>query len=344
MNIDVPMVPLGEWIWLWRQHQPTEHELRGFAARNTAASKIRAFEDGFGRLETASPREQWQALLQTATIDLATARTIEPHLDALTILAESGHEQQNTANLWGVYAAEAAGTKLVAAGSPDIRLTGEKPWCSLAGELTHALVTAWVGEQRQMFAVQLSHPSVTVVEQPWQSAGLSEIPSGPIRCANTPAQPVGEPGWYLQRPGFWWGAIRVAACWLGGAIGLARIAADRHATRTQPEPQRNMLLGQIDAQIYTGITALDHAATLAQTTREFTAEEVQQLALRVRNSIYRACQAIQELSRELAGPEVLTQNQQFNKIDADLTVYMSQHHGVRDEATLGQLLVKSATP
>jgi hypothetical protein len=40
---------------------------------------------------------------------------------------------------------------------------------------------------------------------------------------------VGEPGWYLDRVGFWHG-VWPAACWAGGAIGLADQAIAR---RTQ---------------------------------------------------------------------------------------------------------------
>lgn len=44
---------------------------------------------------------------------------------------------------WGVYAAETADARLVATDDDGaVPLTGEKPWCSLAGELTHAIVTA----------------------------------------------------------------------------------------------------------------------------------------------------------------------------------------------------------
>lgn len=332
-------VSLAEWSRVWLRREPAEAELTNFAPGRTARDKILAFEIAFGRLESTRPREQWAALLQVATIDLGTARTIEPHLDALTLRTEAGLHPTDEETFWGVYAAEVAGKRLEADEHSEVALTGEKPWCSLAGELTHAIVTAWVGDQRQTFAIPLTHSSVTVVEQPWHSRGLHEIPSGPIRCDATPASPVGEPGWYLQRPGFWWGAIRVAACWLGGAIGMARLAASRHATRPQPEPERNVLLGQLDAHIYAGLTALDHAATVSEMKPPQASEDVRKLALRVRNTVYRACQQIQHLSRELAGPEMLTGHPQFSKVDADLTVYLSQHHGGRDEAELGRLLL-----
>ena len=50
--------------------------------------------------------------------------------------------------------------------------------------------------------------------------GLADVPSGPIELTDCPAIPVGPDGWYLERPGFWFGAAGVAACWYGGARGL----------------------------------------------------------------------------------------------------------------------------
>ena len=54
-----------------------------------------------------------------------------------------------------------------------------------------------------------------------------------VEFTNARAVPVGDPGAYLTRPGFWHGAIGVAACWLGGARAVAeplyRRASDPHA-------------------------------------------------------------------------------------------------------------------
>lgn len=307
-----------------------------------AKAKIRGFENIFGRLHTAAPSQQWAAVLQTATIDIGTARSIEPHLDALTILSEAQLSPPDGDTFWGVYAAETSKCHLIAeeVDADAFRLTGEKRWCSLAAELTHAIVTAHTEQGRRAFALQLQEPSVVVSSEPWNSRGLHEIPSGSLQCDNTPARPVGDPDWYLQRPGFWWGAIRVAACWLGGAINMARIAVTKHCNRPQSSNIGNLMLGQIDAEIYAGISMLVHAASLSELPRTLPVDEVHNIALRVRNGIYRTAQMIQHLSKELAGPEVLTQDERFMKADADLTVYLSQHHGFRDEADLGQRVMQ----
>ena len=80
------------------------------------------------------------------------ARVVEAHTDALAILREAGHDDVD--GTWGVFAAEAPGARLDAvAVDGGYRLSGTKPWCSLADRLDHALVTAHVGEQRQLFRV-----------------------------------------------------------------------------------------------------------------------------------------------------------------------------------------------
>ena len=74
----------------------------------------------------------WESLASVAAVSLTAARAIEPHLDALAILAEArtaGHGMPDTTDsaTWGVFAAEGPGVRL-AATDPDgdgvVRLHG----------------------------------------------------------------------------------------------------------------------------------------------------------------------------------------------------------------------------
>lgn len=116
---------------------------------------------------------------------------------------------------------------------------------------------------------------------------------------------------------------------------MARSAAQVHLRRTGPSPMGEMQLGQLDAEVFAVRTILSQAATAADGDKKFLRAQAWRLALRVRNTVYRSVQRIQLLSRELAGPAALTGDAAFAKADADLTVYLSQHHGPRDEAALG---------
>ncbi len=67
----------------------------------------------------------WTSLAVLGSVDLTVARAVEPHLDALAILAEAraaGHrveEADEERARWGVFAAEGPGSRLVADESTD---------------------------------------------------------------------------------------------------------------------------------------------------------------------------------------------------------------------------------
>src|SRR5689334_8103669 len=95
----------------------------------------------------------WEALASLGAVDLTVARVVEPHLDALAILREARRHGQvldddwrrnspdwSAARLWQVYAAEGGERLQAKEGSDGWTLTGPKPWCSLAGRASHALV------------------------------------------------------------------------------------------------------------------------------------------------------------------------------------------------------------
>jgi len=138
--------------------------------------------------------------------------------------------------------------------APELRgvqLTGSKPWCSLAQFVDHAVVTAHTETGgRAAFAVDLRAAGVTCDVPEWTSRGLREIPSGTVHFDRVPAVPLGGDGWYFQRPGFAWGGMGVAACWLGGAVALGRHfeAALLRGARSQREPDQVALaaLGEVD--------------------------------------------------------------------------------------------------
>lgn len=61
--------------------------------------------------------ELWRGMAELAAIDLTVARALEPHLDAVTILAQARDEgfavpASPVSGTWGVFAAEGPGTRL----------------------------------------------------------------------------------------------------------------------------------------------------------------------------------------------------------------------------------------
>lgn len=311
----------------------------GTLARETPATAIaRAREVGVTapRPGDGSTLQLLELLVSLAADDLGLARTVEPHLDALAILAQADEHALADDRSWGVFAAEGlpGPVRVSRAG----RLSGTKPWCSLAGDLDAALVTATLDDgSRQLFAVDLSDPGVTVLPDTWRSRGLAEIPSGPVRFEDVAAIPVGGPGWYLQRPGFAWGGICVAACWHGGAVALARAVYDAASARPD-DVLLAMHLGAIDEAISSSRRALDEAAALIDSGSAVgTAGSI--LAKRVRATVAHAGELVLERTGHALGPAPLALDEDHAKRAADLTVYLRQHHAERDMASLGKALV-----
>lgn len=333
--------PLAPWFELPRD--PSQREALTQLVTDDAPppTKITSLHHHLGLTSTSSQLDQWESLTLVASIDVAGARMLEPHIDALGIIAEAGLKAPADHSSWGVYAAEVPGKVVtVAEANGSTVITGEKAWCSLASELSHAIVICHDNGRGQAMAVSLTDPRVHPDRAAWPSIGLHEIPSGSVTFDQAPAEVVGPPGWYLDRPSFAWGGIRVAACWFGGALGLAQNAARRHFARPGPAPMGDLNMGRLDAEIFATRAVLAQAAEAADGDTQFSRDEAWSLALRVRNIVYRSAQRIQLLCRELAGPAALTGDRAFAKADADLTVYLSQHHGPRDEASLGEELAK----
>jgi hypothetical protein len=305
----------------------------GAALRLAAAAGVRLPQPGGG--QTAA---RWAVLSAVAERNLTVARVLEAHSDALAILAEASAASGAAApgGTWGVFAAEGPGLRLEAAGPDGGRvLTGVKPWCSLAGQLDCALVTAHAGEDRQLFRVSLRHPSVTV-DPPsgWVARGLRTVTSVAVRFDGTPAEPVGPPGWYLTRPGFAWGGMGVAACWHGGARGLQATLARTSAGRFGD--LADLHVGVVDAALHASGAVLDTAAAAVDGGCAAGAAG-DLLALRVRAVVADAAErTIRQVGHAL-GPAPLAFDEEHARRVADLELYVRQHHAERDLARLGSL-------
>jgi alkylation response protein AidB-like acyl-CoA dehydrogenase len=283
---------------------------------------------------------RWAVLAAAGEHNLTVARVLEAHCDALGILAEAGEPVPDGS--WGVFAAEAAPHRLEAREADGgIVLTGVKPWCSLAAQLDAALVTAHVGDQRQLFRVSLRHPSVTP-EPPaaWVARGLRNVTSAGVRFDGTPARPVGAPGWYLSRPGFAWGGMGVAACWHGGARGVQGTLARASARRTGDLAALHV--GIVDAELQASEAILGRAAALIDAgDAEGSAGEI--LGLRVRAVVARTVERTLCQAGHALGPAPLAFDEDHARRVADLELYVRQHHAERDLARLGHAVLADHT-
>jgi alkylation response protein AidB-like acyl-CoA dehydrogenase len=287
----------------------------------------------------------WSLLASLAAVDLTVARVVEPHLDALAILDQAGaRDLARPGQSWGVFAAHAPGVRLEAVAGPEDgwSLTGTKPWCSLARHLTHAVVTAHTSaDTRRAFAVDLHHPGVGHDDPTgWVSRGLRELTSVATHYDGVPARAVGADDWYLTRPGFAWGGIGVAACWYGGAVGLAR-TLHQASTRRTPDQVSLMHLGAVDAGLHAARAVLAEAAAAVDDGRADGSAGAL-LAARVRRVVASVAEDVATRVGHALGPGPLTSDAAHAARSADLQVYLRQHHAERDDAALGAQVLAAA--
>ena len=290
----------------------------------------------------------WRMLGEVAAADIEAARILEPHLDARAILAEAEADGVDTAGIraavgadatstWGVFAAEGSDMRLEARRDAAGRWTlhGTKPWCSLAGSLSHALVTAWTSEEtRGLFALDLRGDAVCPRTGPWAARGLPRVVSAPVDVDGAPAVPVGDEGWYLRRPGFRWGGMGVAAIWHGGAAPLVAALAQA-ASGERADQLAQMYAGRADAVHWAAGLALASAA--AEVDAGVGGDAARRLAERVRAVVAGAAEEVLALSGRALGPGPLTTDEAHARRVADLALYLRQHHGERDLARLGAM-------
>lgn len=313
-------------------------------------------------------RDRWAQLTALAEEDLAVARLAEGHVDALTILRELGADPRalpedphppasrgagrppERPELWGVWAAEPPGTGLSATrdDAGAWRLDGLKAYCSGARSCTRALVTARsrapgapgaAADERRLFAVSRGEAGLRPRPESWPVDAMAASDTLDIEFDGVRAVPVGGPGAYLERPGFQHGGIGVAACWYGGARGVARTL--HTAARTYDVgPHALAHLGAVCASLRALGALLDAAGAEIDADPQDRLGGAAVRSKQVRATAERTCGDVLDRVGRALGAGPLAHDADHARRVADLTVYVRQHHAERDYATLGRRLAE----
>jgi alkylation response protein AidB-like acyl-CoA dehydrogenase len=278
-----------------------------------------------GRGRTA---ERHLALMNLGRTDLSAARLAEAHTDAIAILAEHDRGPQ-VGGIYGVWASDGPQSRLTAVpeGSGWC-ISGIKQYCSGAGLIDAALVTAHCRQGVRLFEMPLSVPGISMLESQWVSPGFADTATGPVRFdeVRVPlAAAVGGPGWYLDRPGFWHGAMGPAACWAGGALGLI----DAAISLNRKDPHSRAQAGALMA-IAWGLEAV--VVKAGEEIDEDPADRYRagKRALKVRHLVERWCTEVLDRFGQATGPQLLAHDLHVVRQHAALALYIRQCHGARD--------------
>ncbi len=278
---------------------------------------------------------RWHALAALTARDVALGRLSEGHADAVAIVAELGPPAPAGA-AWGVWAA--APDSLEAEETDGTwTVSGVRPWCSGAGTCTRALVTAAAPDGIRLFAVDVARTEP--IDGSWPAVGMAASDTRSVRFDAIPAEPVGDPGAYVDRPGFWHGSIGVAACWYGGAVGVAQtLLARMSGGKLAGDPHALAHLGAIEVSLVAARDSLRAAAAAIDTSPR---ADRRSDALRVRAIVERSATAVLDHVGRATGAGPLCQDREHARRVADLTVYLRQSHAEHDLAALGEAVASS---
>lgn len=286
--------------------------------------------------------ERWRFLSTLARVDLSVVRLAEGHADARAILAELGREDLcGEGSLLGVWAADPGALRAEPVGDGWF-LHGTKRWCSGSTGLDGALVTATAADGARLFLVPTSAASLTPQVGSWQPIGMAATRSETItfdRVLVPSSNAVGDAGEYVGRPGFGHGGAGVAACWLGGALGvldgLQREAAEGRADAGA--------LGSSAAMLSAAGHTLRSAACAIDAAPLDLALSVH-LAAQVRLAVAHAARTTIDQSIDALGASGLCQMPEHSGRVADLLVYLGQHRSAPAAEAFGQTLLASPLP
>jgi alkylation response protein AidB-like acyl-CoA dehydrogenase len=324
-----------------RDHRGLGGEDGTAAWQRTARAFAAAVESG--RLNLPLPgsgatRARWAAFADLAGEDLSLARLAEGHADAVAILAELDGPRPEPGSRWGVWAANPPGPNVTATRRENAWLLhGTKQYCSGARICTDALVTAAADDGARLFAVATERLEPNPAS--WPATGMAGSDTLDVGFPGIPAVAVGPPYGYTHRPGFSHGGVGVAACWYGGARGVARTLLSA-ASKRDVGPHALAHLGAVDLGLRTAQAALGQAADEIDADPGDLLGDGPLRAVRVRTLTEAvAAEVLVRTGRALgAGP--LGHDEGHSRAVADLTVYLRQHHAERDLARLGEMVAE----
>lgn len=279
-------------------------------------------------------------LMEVARKDLSLARLVEAHVDAVAILAEAEMQADPNA-IYGVWASEKPGQPLrLDENQNGLVINGAKSFCSGAGLIDRALVTATAPEQRLIDVNLRSNQHALLFDySAWKSAAFLDTQTATVTFNSlliTEGDLVGPAGWYLDRPGFWHGACGPAACWAGGAVGLLDYALQQKRS----DPHTLAHLGAMHASVWALGVYLESAG------REIddAPADGAKARLRARTVRHLVEQASTDMLRRLLrayGPHPLVADEQISHHYAALDLYLRQWHSERDLEALGNDVLNS---
>lgn len=277
--------------------------------------------------------ERHRCIFAAGREDLSLAKLAEAHWDAVAILQEAGQTPAAGAR-YAVWASEIPGRELRVTEGPDGHLlSGTKEFCSGAGLVDRALMTAGEGGALLVQVDLRTHTHrIRSDGSGWAVEAFRMTQTSAMTFDRCPVSTVvGHDGWYVQRPGFWRGAVGPAAAWAGGAAGLL----DYTMASRREDPHTAAHRGAMHTNVWVTQSVLEAAA------REFdraNGGNPMIRALEARHAVEQACTDTLRRFARCMGPVPLARDAEMSRRYAELDLFLRQCHAERDLEALGRAL------
>lgn len=282
-----------------------------------------------------------EGLLAVGLADIPLGRLVEGHVDALRILGQANVRPRPRAR-YGVWASRSAGTGVTAVAADDrLRLDGTIRFASGAGVIDRALVPVWLDQDTHLL-VDLSVDGLPVDRSHWHTAAMQVSQTHTVLVDDVlvpTADVVGEPNFYLGRPGFLPGGVGVAAVWAGGLARTLDVTVAM-VTGRPVTPAQDARLGRSKLHLVAALTAVRTAGQRLdelwpQADQPSTRSLIGDLCAEARGVVAQAVVAALGELRLLAGPAGLAFDPDLGHALDDLGLYVAQLNGDAEATRLG---------
>lgn len=266
---------------------------------------------------------------------LSLARLYEGHANAIGLVAAYGAraqiermaEEAREGALFGVWAADDA-EGLQISDEPQRRsLRGRKIYCSGAGVVVRALVTARDADGRVWMLTPAQNQGERVDLSGWRVQGMRASATGTVDFTGVSVDSkdiVGGPGDYHRQPLFSGGAWRFAAAQTGGMEGLLHLLAEHlRATGRGGDPHQLARFGEVSIAVETARLWVERAANLAETSDE-SAEAIVSYVNLARCAVERAALDLLERVQRSVGLTAFVRPHPIDRMARDLATYLRQ--------------------
>lgn len=280
--------------------------------------------------------ERLRALRDQSANDASVGRLLEAHTDAIAILFEAAVPPPPYAAL-AVWASGPTTSTFLDRRGDSFVLNGKRSFCGGASVVDAALIITDSADGERLVLVDLRQPGVVVDSTSWKteafrSAGIATVEFSDARVG--PDALIGPAGWYGTRPGFWFGAVGIAAMWAGIADSLLARLPLLLRNRDQIS---GAATGSIQASMWAVAALLDQAATQIDNPPEAeNGRNAKSIALACRHTVRLHLESVLLAFDQEVGPAAIAFDPDLGRTRSELTMSLAQTHGARDLVNLVQ--------